>query len=190
TSSGVWSTVGPGGKIAAAPAAVRPTPVAQASVSAARSPAALAQATTAARSVPTPQLAKTPAKVASPAPNESDPLVPSAEFMRWLRDALKGLNAGVNVDEYMHMLLSFALDPSPAVVEIIQESIYGNSSTLDGRRFAAEFISKRKADAALKKAGGSTARTSLADVVKAQPKPASPDWNFRTVVKKKGKGKN
>ncbi|KZP00737.1 hypothetical protein CALVIDRAFT_210405 [Calocera viscosa TUFC12733] len=193
SSGGVWSTVGPGGKVAAGPAvaSIRPAAFAQAAPAAIRPAAAATPATTAIRVTAT-QIAKSPAKIASPAPADSDALVPSAEFVRWLRDSLKGLNSGVNVDEYMQMLLSFSLDPSPAVVEIIQESIYGNSSTLDGRRFAAEFISKRKADASAKKGGstGAAVKTSLAEVVKAQPKPASPDWNFKTVVKKKGKGKN
>lgn len=47
----------------------------------------------------------------------------------------------------MQMLLSFPLDPPPATVEIIQDSIYASSPTLDGRRFADEFIKRRKADA-------------------------------------------
>ncbi|PKY18636.1 hypothetical protein RhiirB3_111793 [Rhizophagus irregularis] len=45
------------------------------------------------------------------------------------------------------MLLTFPLDPPPATIEIIQESVYANSPTLDGRRFADEFIKRRKADA-------------------------------------------
>ena len=45
------------------------------------------------------------------------------------------------------MLLSFPLDPDPSTSEIISEMIYANSTTLDGRRFASEFINKRKTDA-------------------------------------------
>lgn len=52
------------------------------------------------------------------------------------------------------MLLSFPLDPDPATGEIISEMIYANSTTLDGRRFANEFIAKRKADAASRPKGG------------------------------------
>lgn len=51
------------------------------------------------------------------------------------------------------MLLSFPLNPDPAVMEIISDSIYANSPTLDGRRFAQEFCTKRKADAKGQKAG-------------------------------------
>jgi hypothetical protein len=42
------------------------------------------------------------------------------------------------------MLLSFPNDNSCS--EIIQDIIYANSSSMDGRRFANDFISRRKAD--------------------------------------------
>ncbi|CAG8499865.1 2592_t:CDS:2 [Dentiscutata erythropus] len=76
----------------------------------------------------------------------STPRAPSEEFLKWCRNALRGLS-NVNVDEFIHVLLTFPLDPPPETVEIIQESIYANSPTLDGRRFADEFIKRRKADA-------------------------------------------
>jgi PERQ amino acid-rich with GYF domain-containing protein len=78
-------------------------------------------------------------------------------------------------------------------MEIVSDLIYANSTTLDGRRFASEFVNKRKADAAASRqqgAGGSgTARpASIADVVKSQPKPAQPEWGGFKVVNKKKKG--
>lgn len=42
------------------------------------------------------------------------------------------------------MLLSFPVDDS--CLEIIQDIIYTNSISMDGRRFANDFISRRKAD--------------------------------------------
>ena len=57
------------------------------------------------------------------------------------------------MEDFVEMLLSFPLDPSPDVVEIIAESVYANSSTMDGRRFAADFVAKRKMDA---QGGGAT----------------------------------
>ena len=93
------------------------------------------------------------------------------------------------------MLLSFPLDPDPSTVELITDLIYANSTTLDGRRFAAEFVSKRKNDAATraKNAGasgkGPTKPVSIADVVKAAPKPAQPEWSFKVVNKKKKGGR-
>src|SRR4051812_43061298 len=43
------------------------------------------------------------------------------------------------VDDFIAMILSFPLE-----VEIISDSVYANSTTLDGRRFAEEFIRRRK----------------------------------------------
>ncbi len=43
------------------------------------------------------------------------------------------------VDNFVQDLLSF-----PPDAEIISESVYANSPTLDGRRFAEEFIRRRK----------------------------------------------
>ena len=92
----------------------------------------------------------------------------------------------------MSMLLSFPLDPDSSTAEIISEMIYANSTVLDGRRFASEFLSRRKTDAAsrTKAAGvGSVAKpVSIADVVKAQPKPAQQEWGGFKVVNKKKKG--
>jgi len=103
------------------------------------------------------------------------------------------------VDEFIKLIFSFPLDPPPELFDTISESVYANSSTLDGRRFATEFCEKRKADAvgarsrgtggAGPSAGGSAASVkpaSLADVVKMQPKQAQSDWGYK-VVRKKGK---
>ncbi|CAI2169903.1 14834_t:CDS:10 [Funneliformis geosporum] len=74
------------------------------------------------------------------------PRSPSEEFLKWCRQTLRGLN-DVNVEDFIQMLLTFPLDPPSATIEIIQDSIYANSSILDGRRFADEFVKRRKADA-------------------------------------------
>jgi PERQ amino acid-rich with GYF domain-containing protein len=93
------------------------------------------------------------------------------------------------------MLLSFPLDADSdsSTMEIISDLIYASSTTLDGRRFASEFVNKRKADAASRPKG--TAVTgplgkppSIADVVKTQPKPAQNEWGGFKVVNKKKKG--
>ncbi|KAG0260797.1 hypothetical protein DFQ27_003315 [Actinomortierella ambigua] len=78
--------------------------------------------------------------------NSNEPRAPSDEFLRWCRQALSGLH-DVVLDDFIQMLLSFPLNPDPMTVEIIQDSIYANSKSLDGRRFADEFIRRRKADA-------------------------------------------
>ena len=91
------------------------------------------------------------------------------------------------------MLLSFPLDPDPTTIEIISDLIYASSTTLDGRRFASEFVSRRKADATSRPKGASTSgaakQPSIADVVKTQPgKPAQSEWGGFKVVNKKKKG--
>lgn len=86
------------------------------------------------------------------------------------------------------MLLSFPLDPDPSTMEIISELIYANSTTLDGRRFAAEFVVKRRADTRGSAVAGVTGKPlSIADVVKTQPKPAQNEWGGFKVVNKKKK---
>lgn len=143
-------------------------------------------------------------KLVSPAPKIEESPAPSHDFLKWMTDSLKGLNASVNctclfyhlvvheannhaVEEITSMLLTFPMDPDPSTVEIISDLIYANSTTLDGRRFAAEFVSKRKADV---KGGVTTAGKplSIADVVKTQPKPAQNEWGGFKVVNKKKKG--
>jgi len=124
---------------------------------------------------------------------EDHPVAPSHDFLKWLSDSLKGLNSSVNVEEIMSMLLSFPVDPDPSTAEIISEMIYASSTMLDGRRFATEFVSRRKMDAVSrpKTAGmvGSVGKpVSIADVVKAQPKPTQQEWGGFKVVNKKKKG--
>jgi PERQ amino acid-rich with GYF domain-containing protein len=93
------------------------------------------------------------------------------------------------VEEISSMLLTFPLDPDPSTMEIISDLIYANSTTLDGRRFAHEFVTKRKADATNRPKGTATGKpVSIADVVKSQPKPASSEWGGFKVVNKKKKG--
>lgn len=96
-------------------------------------------------------------------------------------------------EEIMSMLLNLPIDPDASIVELIADIIYGNSKTMDGRRFASDFVSKRKSDTkkapAVTPANGKTVAVSIADVVKAQPKAAQPEWGYKVVQKKKKGGK-
>ncbi|KAF8973854.1 hypothetical protein BDZ97DRAFT_1777173 [Flammula alnicola] len=189
----VWTTVGPSGKTSAAvPSPVRSitqtsTPVA---TNAGVSPLSRVSGSPVQRNVVNSAL-KT-----RPVANKQDdfPETPSHDFLKWLSDSLKGLNSSVNVEEIVSMLLSFPLDPDASTIEIISDTIYSNSTTLDGRRFASEFVSKRKADARSKSAstsGKAPAKpVSIADVVKATPKAAQPEWGFKVVNKKKKGGRS
>ena len=100
------------------------------------------------------------------------------------------LNVYVTDDAIVSMLLSFPLDVDPSTSELISDLIYASSTTLDGRRFAADFVSRRKADAAArsKPGNGSAKAVSIADVVKTQPKAAASEWGMVKVTRKKGKG--
>ncbi|KAI6133241.1 hypothetical protein EDD16DRAFT_1530688 [Pisolithus croceorrhizus] len=136
-----------------------------------------------------------PIKTAAAPRVEDFPVTPSHDFLKWLSDSLKGLNNSVNLEEITSMLLSFPLDPDPSTVEIISDLIYANSTTLDGRRFASEYVSKRKADAAARRnaagTGGNGGKpVSIADVVKTQPKAVQQEWGFKVVNKKKKGGRS
>ncbi|KAJ7071433.1 hypothetical protein C8F01DRAFT_1014546 [Mycena amicta] len=179
---GAWTTVG-----AAKPA--NPAPTRPSAVSAVPLTSSSSAPRTNGAAAP-PRTAPTATPVKTPAPRaEEHPATPSHEFVRWLSDALKGLNSSVNVEEIMSMLLSFPLDPDASTVELISDLIYANSTTLDGRRFASEFVSKRKADALARPKAATGKPISIADVVKSQPKPpASSEWGGFKVVNKKKKG--
>jgi PERQ amino acid-rich with GYF domain-containing protein len=99
------------------------------------------------------------------------------------------------------MLLSFPLDPDPSTVELISDLVYANSTTLDGRRFASEYIAKRKSDATSARSGTRSATTtiaktpaaptSMAEIARQQPKTqaAGNEWGGFKVVNKKKKSK-
>jgi PERQ amino acid-rich with GYF domain-containing protein len=95
------------------------------------------------------------------------------------------------------MLLSFPLDASSDVLEIISDSVYANSSTLDGRRFANEYASRRKTDVAARypsivmskttiRIGGKP--SSMAEALKSQPVAKTPEWSVKVAGGKKKKG--
>ncbi|KAH9964550.1 hypothetical protein BC827DRAFT_940967 [Russula dissimulans] len=183
SAGGAWTTVGPNGKataaVVAASSAGRPTLTPSSSIVSVASSRGAVPTTV--------RSAAPPAKGPPAAPKVDDtPVAPSPEFMKWLNDSLKQLNNSVNYEEIASMLLSFPLDGDATTVEIISELIYDNSTTLDGRRFAQEFITRRRADASKKPSGRAP---SIADVVKAQPKPSQQsEWGGFKVVKQKKKG--
>ena len=114
---------------------------------------------------------------AAPKPEPDAPPQPSPDFVKWCKTALKGLH--VPFDEFLQMLLSFPLEASPDVLEIISDSVYANSSTLDGRRFANDFVARRKADVAARTPAPVAAKSNnMADVVRAQPQQSS-EWNVK-----------
>ncbi|EEQ92486.1 GYF domain-containing protein [Blastomyces dermatitidis ER-3] len=122
--AGAWTTVGAGGKAKpppTAPAGLRTIPVA---------PAAAAK--------PRPTVLTRPSTLGSAQVTNTNK--PVEELMKWAKNALgKGLNSSINVDDFVQQLLLL-----PPETEIISDSVYANSQTLDGRRFAEEFVRRRK----------------------------------------------
>jgi hypothetical protein len=118
----------------------------------------------------------TPVKQTPTKPVARAPSGPSEDFRRWCRKALRDLNSGVNQEEIVDMLLSFPADTNAS--EIIEDVIYANSLRIDGKRFAQEFMKRRKADIA-----------GRLDIVTAGLEEDDDD-DFKVVVTKKGKKKN
>lgn len=99
---------------------------------------------------------------------------------------------------HLELITPFVVDVIVGMVLSIQEEefiadiIYQSSETMDGRRWAAELLSRRKADtASTSSASGTSGRAgstsgSMAEVLKAQPKQLTQDIGYK-VVKKKGK---
>ncbi|KAI9868755.1 MAG: hypothetical protein M1813_004606 [Trichoglossum hirsutum] len=129
---GAWTTVGAGGKtkgpLGGSAAAVQP----QRTTSSGPAPAF----------TPTAKLRPVVTPVRSSTLGGALPGQPSAndEFTKWAKGALsKGLNKTINVDDFLQQLLAF-----PQENDLISECIYANSQTMDGRRFAEEFIRRQK----------------------------------------------
>jgi PERQ amino acid-rich with GYF domain-containing protein len=103
-------------------------------------------------------------------------------------------------DEIYQMMVSLPPNES-STQEIISDTIYANSSTLDGRHFAEEFLKRRKAlgnalDTAVvsqtsSPSSGTGGGSGWNEVLKKEkvPKDPSGEWNsaFKVVSGKKGK---
>jgi PERQ amino acid-rich with GYF domain-containing protein len=145
-SASPWTTVGSSGK-AKAPATVVATPQSTARPTGITAPGL----TTAGRPRPVAQPARSNAAL-------TNQTKATDEFTKWTKSALgKGLNNNMNgndtvldykartllttfiVDEFVQTLLLLPLE-----MEIISDSVYAHSQTLDGRRFAEEFVRRRK----------------------------------------------
>ncbi|KAI6142776.1 hypothetical protein BKA82DRAFT_4516287 [Pisolithus tinctorius] len=199
TGSGAWTTIGANGKpatpVAAPPQPAVTTVTTPGSTVAVGSPATVPRQHGAAMRPGMSAAMLSPTKPAATPHVEDSPVTPSNDFLKRLSDSLKGLNSSINLEEITSMLFSFPLDPDPSTIEIISDLIYANSTTLDGRRFASEYVNKRKADAAARRnaagVGGNSGKPiSIADVVKTQPKTVQQEWGFKVVNKKKKGGRS
>ncbi|KAJ8103806.1 hypothetical protein POJ06DRAFT_7434 [Lipomyces tetrasporus] len=126
SSGDAWTTIGPGGKKAGTTTSATTTTT--------------TTTTSIRRTVSTPVSTATAARKTAVV----KPSVSADEFFKWCRLTLKGVNSGVNAEELLTMLLSLPL-AGPETVEIIADTVYANSTMMDGRRFAEEFVKRRKA---------------------------------------------
>lgn len=168
---GAWTTVGPGGKrvgngLTSAPGSVPPS---AASSPTHRKVEPVARVVAATTSVPT------GIKLSSS----------GEEFLNWCKTSLQDLQSGVNQTELLSML--FSLPASSESKEIIAESIYSSSTTMDGRRFAEEFLKRRKT--ADNEISGNFTWSDVLTKTSTAAKPVSDGWNvsFKVVGKKKGR---
>lgn len=97
----------------------------------------------AAKKIPAPRVPIPAKPMARRAPTAASP-----EFIAHLKEQLRGGLHSARLDDFIEVLLSFPVDATPETMEIIAETVYASSSTLDGRRFAADFVAKRKMDLA------------------------------------------
>ncbi|CAN6656159.1 hypothetical protein TRVA0_028S01750 [Trichomonascus vanleenenianus] len=167
---GAWTTVGPGGK----------KPSMQPQAPPQSRPVATTVASNGKRVVGSTAAPVTVAPAASQ-------LSSREAFLHWCKSSIQGLNQGVNQTELLSMLLS--LPPTSDSREIIADTIYSNSTTMDGRRFADEFIKRRKESGV---DSPSAAGTSWSDILHKAPQPDNEGWNssFKVVTKKKKKAQN
>lgn len=189
-SGGAWTMVGANGKTNAPVPAPVPAPApAPAPIRPAAAPSVSTQAAPTPRpngiTVRSTSQAFTKAATGAPSRVDDTPVTSTHDFLKWLSDTLKGLNNSVNLEDITQMLLSFPVDPDPSTSEIISDLIYANSTTLDGRRFAAEFVKRRRASGTAGPGPNGNGKVSIADVVKAAPRAAQPEWGFKVVNKKK-----
>ncbi|KAL2872824.1 uncharacterized protein BJX67DRAFT_20591 [Aspergillus lucknowensis] len=128
--TGAWTTVGASGKAKAPPSAPLGPRSTSGPVPIAGSPV---------RPKPVTAVSAAP-RALSVNTSSANPSRAMEEFTKWSKLTLgKGLNSNINVDDFVQQLLLL-----PAEAEIISDSVYANSQTLDGRRFAEEFIRRRK----------------------------------------------
>lgn len=214
TGSGAWTTVGASGKIKA------PAPAPASTTAATRAAAypATSTASTAAKRTVTPAVKTAAAAAAKPASTNTTSAGGGSvnstsraleEITKWSRATLRtGLYSSINVDDFVTQLLIL-----PAEMDIISDSVYAHSTTLDGRRFADEFIRRRKladkgivVDSGKVGSGGDNVEGWNEVAKKGQTHPrvnsgaagggggsngngsfAGDDFDFRVVSKKKGK---
>lgn len=108
------------------------------------------------------------------------------DFMVWARSAMTNLYPSVSKDDLLEIFTTLPVHNDSA--QLISETIYSSSATMDGRRFAQEFMKKRQQ--VEKQLGpGDSGSWSAAISASADKLPAVDDDGWSTSVKSKKKGK-
>lgn len=168
---GAWTTVGPGGKRVGGGLTSTPSSV----------PASAATSPTHRKVEPAVRAVSGTSSVGAGVKLSSS----GEEFLNWCKASLQDLQAGVNQAELLSMF--FSLPASSESKEIIAESIYSSSTTMDGRRFAEEFLKRRKGvDSEISSHSWSDV---LSKTTSTPTKTVNDGWNvsFKVVGKKKGR---
>lgn len=108
------------------------------------------------------------------------------EFMVWARSAMTNLYPSVSKDDLLEIFTTLPVHSDSA--QLITETIYSSSATMDGRRFAQEFM-KRRQQVEKQLGPGDSGSWSSAITASADKIPAVDDEGWSTSVKSKKKGK-
>jgi PERQ amino acid-rich with GYF domain-containing protein len=197
-----WSTVGAGGKIKTpiGPSASTPS-------TAMRSATTTSVPTVASTKAARPVAATTRSVTGNGSTGQTGITAATQEFTKWAKNELsRGLNSGINgkssksdlsgncnngiVDDFVRMLADF-----PAEAGVIADSVYANSQLMDGRRFAEEFLRRKKladkgivesaSSAGFSTAGDSKGSGGWSEVAKKGPPKEEPSAGFKVVPNKK-----
>lgn len=109
------------------------------------------------------------------------------DFLVWARSAMTNLYPSVSKSDLLEIFTTLPLHGADSV-PLISETIYSSSATMDGRRFAQEFMKKRQQ---LEKQIGSDDSSSWSGAISssADKIPTVDDDGWSTNVKSKKKGK-
>ncbi|KAJ3416190.1 hypothetical protein HDV05_002835 [Chytridiales sp. JEL 0842] len=181
-----WSVVGGKGGVRASPTSAAPV---RPGASPATATSVPISTTAAPRAAP---------KASAPPTSKDYTNGPSDPFMQWCRQALRPLErsttSGVNVDDFVGILYTIPLNDSFTTFSICDDTL-GGLTAIDPRKFAEEFMRRRKADVASGSGGSEGGWTSVGG--SAAPAGAIPGGTFKsfestnsfTVVGQKAKNK-
>ncbi|KAF8001590.1 hypothetical protein HF325_004091, partial [Metschnikowia pulcherrima] len=108
------------------------------------------------------------------------------DFLVWARSAMTNLYPSVSKNDLLEVFTTLPLHGESA--QLISETIYSSSATMDGRRFAQEFLKRRQQ---VEKQVGPSAPESWSSAIisSADKVPAVDDDGWSTSVKSKKKGR-